>query len=133
MSDSFLDKYVQRGASPIITDPIEPDEIDDLGCFGSLRGVRERAVMLELRTKDGRVLAIGYSWIERILYDPSVGITIHAGTTVVRITGRNLGGHDSISLLRGLVAHKVPWIQELDASNLLIVKDGVPTVQGVEW
>ncbi len=33
---------------------------DDLGSFGWLRGIRDRAIMLELRQKNGNVVAIGY-------------------------------------------------------------------------
>jgi hypothetical protein len=45
----------------------------DLGAFGFLRGVRDRAVMLELRWKDGSVVAFAYAWLERAGFDPSEG------------------------------------------------------------
>ena len=48
----------------------DPDEADDRGSFGVLRGAKERAVMLELRKKDGSVLAIPYALIEQISFSP---------------------------------------------------------------
>lgn len=79
-----------------------------------LRGMRERATMLELRKKDGNITAIGYAWIEKIEFDPSEGITIHALGQQVKIKGRNLNAEvrPGVSLFQGLTRHRVPWIQE---------------------
>ena len=55
-----------------------------------MRGVRDRAIMLELRRKNGNVLAIGYGWLERAEFDPSEGITLHLVGQKIRIKGRNL-------------------------------------------
>ena len=46
--------------------------------------------MLELRKKDGNIIAIGYNWLERVEFDPSDGITLHLGGQKLRIKGRNL-------------------------------------------
>src|SRR5258707_5878740 len=86
---SVLEKLVSRRTD---TDGLEDDanDFDDLGAFGWLRGVRDRALMLELRRRDGSALALGYAWLERAEFDPSEGITLCFGGKTVRITGRNL-------------------------------------------
>ena len=49
--------------------------------FGFLRGVRDRAIMLELRHRDGRISAVGYAWLSGAEFDPSAGITLSFGGT----------------------------------------------------
>jgi hypothetical protein len=94
----------------------EDDTLADLGAFGWLRGVRDRAVMLELRRKDGSSVALAYAWLERADFDPSDGIMLKFGAEKVRITGRNLNAEarPNIRLFAGIVRHRVPWIQEAD-------------------
>ncbi len=114
MNDSLLDKYTRRPGEP---DPaLEAD--DDFGSFGWLRGMRERAVMLELRHKTGNVTAIAYAMIEKLEFNPSEGITIHALGQQFRITGRNLNTEvrQGVSLFQGLTRHRVPWVQETESS-----------------
>ena len=113
MTDSILSKYTNRPT----TEPDDPQlETEDLGSFGWLRGMRERATMLELRHKDGNITAIGYAWIENIEFDPSNGITIHALGQQVKIKGHNLNAElrPAVRLFQGLTKHRVPWIQEAD-------------------
>ena len=94
----------------------EEETPDDLGAFGWLRGVRDRALMLELRFKDGSVKALAYAWLEKAEFDPSVGITLKFGGEKVKITGRNLNAEarPNIRLFAGILRHRVPWIQEAD-------------------
>jgi hypothetical protein len=94
----------------------EEETPDDLGAFGFLRGVRDRAVMLELRRKDGSVVALAYAWLERADFDPSHGITLKFGADKVKITGRNLNSpaRPNIRLFEGITRHRIPWIQEAD-------------------
>jgi hypothetical protein len=94
----------------------EDDTLADLGAFGWLRGVRDRAVMLELRRKDGSSVALAYAWLERADFDPSDGIMLKFGGSTVKITGRNLNAEarPNIRLFAGIVRHRVPWIQEAD-------------------
>src|SRR5579859_1983423 len=77
---------------------------EDLGAFGLLRGVRDRAEMLELKRKTGNIRAIAYSWIHRIDFDPVIGITLYYGTETIRIKGRNLNAvaRQQVSLLGGI-------------------------------
>jgi len=90
MSDKLLERYTGRRPS---TDGeteggSEADGSEDLGAFGWLRGPKERAVMLELRKKDGNIVAIGYGYIDRVEFNPSDGITLRCGQTALRIKGR---------------------------------------------
>ena len=116
MTDSLLTKYTARKSE----DNDDPAlETDDLGSFGWLRGMRERAVMLELRHKTGNVTAIAYAMIEKLEFNPSEGITLHALGQKFRIQGRNLNGEvrPNVRLFEGLTRHRVPWIQEAFSGN----------------
>jgi hypothetical protein len=115
MNESLLDKYVRPKVEPESSrEPEETETADDLGAFGWLRGVRERAVMLELRLRDGSVVAFGYAWLHRVEFDPSHGITLRFGERKVTITGTRLNAELrlNVRLLAGIVRHRVPWIQE---------------------
>ena len=93
---------------------------DDLGAFGWLRGVQDRALMLEIRHKDGRVTAKGYSWLQSAEFDPSEGITLNFSGEMIRISGRNLNAEvrPNIRLFAGILRHRVPWIQEADGATV---------------
>ncbi|KAA0214967.1 MAG: hypothetical protein EDM82_08470 [Cyanobacteria bacterium CYA] len=138
MSDSaVLQRYVTGRESRLaVSDEHgDGDACDDLGPFGWLRGIRERAVMLELRRKDGSMLAIGYGWIERVAFDPSEGITLSIGGQKVRIKGRNLNAElrPSVSLFEGITRHRVPWIREADRSTALTAGDNDTVIDAIEW
>lgn len=117
MSDKFLQKYTRKSGDQSISSAAtdEPEIADDLGAFGWLRG-RDRAIMLELRTKNGNIVAVGYSWLERVEFDPSEGIMLHMVGQKIRIRGRNLNSdaRPNVRLFQGITRHKVPWIQEAD-------------------
>jgi hypothetical protein len=119
-ANSVLDRYTNRVAN---SEPAtaEAEAADDLGAFGWLRGVRDRAIMLELRHKDGKVTAFGYAWLERAEFDPSDGITLHFAGKEVRITGRNLNADNqpNIRLFNGILRHRVPWVQEADGAEVM--------------
>ena len=55
MSDRILHRYLDiknKSEPPAPADG--PETADDLGAFGFLRGIRDRAIMLELRHCNGR-------------------------------------------------------------------------------
>jgi hypothetical protein len=120
-----------------VTETGESEETAEAGCFGYLRGTREMAVMLELRKKDGAIMALSYSYIEQIEYDPSVGITIHALGRTIRIEGTNLNTPNqpgtSMRLYQGLTRHRVVWIGEASGSARLTEVAGVTLVTAVKW
>lgn len=137
MIDKILDRYGGRDKTNGVngTDQADETEIDDFGCFGFLRGSRERAVMLELRKKNGNILAVGYGWLERVEYDPSIGITLHAADRKVQIRGRNLNGEagPKIKLFESIARHRVPWIKEFVINERMQAPLDTTVIDGIEW
>ncbi len=136
MSDTLLQKYTSRLAdAPDVNSQFESDAADNLGCFGWLRGVRDRAVMLELRKKTGAVMAIGYAWLERAEYEPSEGITLYAAGRTICIKGRNLGGPgpSATNLFSGLTRHRVPWVAESEHGAEFAGGEKLAVVEAIGW
>ncbi|HEX2839356.1 MAG TPA: hypothetical protein VHN77_14660 [Phycisphaerales bacterium] len=145
MPDRLLDKYLGThgkgsagGASPgddLAGTSFDGESLDDLGCFGWLRGVRDRALMLELRKNDGSIMAVSYGYLERAEFDPTDGITLHVMGRTVRITGRNLNAEirPNLRLFHGITRYRVPWIQEAGSLDQLGADDKGVVVEGVEW
>ena len=136
MSTSLLDKYTKRADDPFaVPSPPDQDETDDYGAFGWLRGVRDKALMLELRKKDGSIRAVGYAWLHEADLDPSAGITLHVVGQKIRIIGRNLNAENrpNIRLFSGIMRHRVPFIQEADQVTLMKARDGETVIEKIEW
>lgn len=137
MSDSaVLQRYVTGRESRlgITAEQAEADACDDLGAFGWLRGIRDRAVMLELRRKDGGIVAIGYGWLERVQFDPSEGITLSAAGQKIRIRGRNLNAEvrPSVRLFEGIARHRVTWVRETDRSAAMEAGETATVIDSIE-
>jgi hypothetical protein len=137
MTESMLAKYVKRPAvseNPD-TDSAAAETADDLGCFGFYRGVRDRALYLELMKKDGSILAVGYAWIDRMHLDPSGVITLHTPSQTITITGRNLNreARPQVRLFSGLTRHRVPWIREAKVEAIMRASDGETVIEGIDW
>lgn len=137
MSGNLLEKYTGRGSASG-TEPeavSEPDGTEDLGAFGWLRGPRERSLMLELRKKNGNLVAIAYGFIDRVEFDPGEGITLYCGRQVVRIKGRNLNSEirPQVRLFQGITRHRVPWITEADQPRMLEARENSVVITEVEW
>jgi len=134
MSDRLIDRYTQSSATSGTTDDsgLEPE---DLGCFGWLRGVRDRAIMLELRKKDGHILAIGYGWIERMEFVPEEGIVLHLPGRKISIKGSGLNSDTGTSarLFGGLTRQRVPWIRESDHSEHLRSEQSTVFIECITW
>ena len=137
MTYSLLNKYIQR--SPSDATDISPlsdlEPLEDLGSFGWLRGVRDRAVMLELRKKDGNILAVGYAWLDKAEFDPSTGITLHIGSQTITLRGRHLNTETRphVRLFQGITRHRVPWIQEADEPSAMESQGQGTLVEEIEW
>jgi hypothetical protein len=116
MFDKVLDQYAPKRNQNGSSASPEVEAADDFGAFGWLRGVQDRAIMLEIRHKDGRVTAKGYSWLQSAEFDGSNVITLNFSGETVRITGRNLNAEvrPNFRLFAGILRHRVPWIQEAD-------------------
>lgn len=111
----------------------DDDADDDLGAFGWLRGQHERAPMLELRKKDGSILAYPYSWLEKARFDPSEGILLKFGVEKIKIIGRNLNNEirPNVRLFSGIVSHRVPWIQEADRADAMAAGKGAVVIEAI--
>ena len=136
MSDRVLQKYINRGAeAPPDVLAENGEDSESFGSFGFLRGVRDRAIALELRQKTGRILAVNYAFIGKFEFDPAIGITLHCGNQLIRIKGRNLNGEirPNIRLFQGITRFRVPWLQEADrAASMQAGKDSV-VIDGIDW
>jgi hypothetical protein len=136
MSDSsIVSRIANRSSLEARLGESEDELCDNLGCFGWLRGVRERSLMLELRRKSGFILAIGYAWIERVEFDPAEGITVYAAGQRIRIRGTNLNGSPDRRqrLFEGLARHCVPWIQEVTEAQLFEWPAAACLVESIQW
>src|ERR1700685_1700102 len=113
---------------------MDGDGVEDLIAFGWLRGVQERAIMLEIRHKDGRITAKGYSWLQSAEFDPSTGITLNFSGETVTIKGRNLGAEvrPNIRLFAGILRHRVPWIQEADGAAVIQAAKNAVVIEEVK-
>lgn len=137
MTDSILQKYT--GRKPTEAEPlngsVEPDGLDDLGAFGLLRGIRDRAIMLEFRRKDGNVRALAYAWLESAEFDPSEGISLQFGSRKIRLIGRNLNLAEpsGIGLFTAITRHRVSWVQEADEPAFLQAVDTATVIERIEW
>lgn len=132
---SILQRYVAREEQPGGPASTDADGTDDLGAFGWLRGIRDRALMLELRKKDGNILAVGYGYLDHVEFDPSEGITLSVAGRKVRIKGRNLNSEARplVRLFEGITRHRVPWIQEASAREPGETDDRATLIDSIQW
>src|SRR5437868_2481406 len=131
MSDKSL--LERLGVTPVENESDEP--IAACKAFGWLPGIRDRAVMLQLRRKNGNIRAIPYGWIEQLEFDPSEGITLHTGGRKVRIRGRHLNTEmrPSIRLFDGITRQRVSWIQEASGPDVMTAEKDATVVEAIEW
>jgi hypothetical protein len=128
MKDNSMDLLALRGragqprpGSPLDRAGQAETDSDEEEClaFGYLRGIRDRALSLELRFADGNRLAYPYSWLGPASYNPSAGLLLKfVGDLVylVLLEGSNLNAlvNNSVSLYdRGIQRHRVMWVQEM--------------------
>lgn len=131
---NVLDKYVSRIPEPVKKPAEEPGAVDDVGAFGLLRGIHDRALMLELRMKDGNAVAFNYNFMQQASFDPSEGITLHFGGKSVKIVGTNLGieVRPNLKLFQAIIRHRVAWIQECDAQAALSAPAGSLVIDNID-
>jgi len=91
--------------------------------------------MLELRKKSGDCLAIGYSWIERVEFNPTDGIILHVHGEKIRLKGRDLNAEarPEVRLFQGIARHRVAWIQEADMPHSLKGSERATTIEEIIW
>jgi hypothetical protein len=137
MTGKILERYTTRnGANGAADAPIAAQgEIDDLGCFGWLRGIRDRSLSLELRKANGNIVAIPYHAIDRFEFDPSEGILLSVGGREIRIKGRHLNAEirPAIRLFEGLTRHRVSWLRETDLRESGVMPDCTAAIDTIVW
>ncbi|HEY1065034.1 MAG TPA: hypothetical protein VGE52_02955, partial [Pirellulales bacterium] len=113
----------------------QADEAESCGAFGWLRGGRDRALMLELRKKNGNVTAVGYAWLHEAEFDPSKGIILAFGTRRVALMGRNLNAEvqSNVRLFQALLRHRVSFVQEATEATLMSAGEGEPVIERIDW
>ena len=84
----------------------ESEVVDDLGCYGKLRGMASKAIMLELIDGGGKSTAFGYPYLVQVDWDPSGGIKLRFTVAEVLIVGRNLR-----VIKDGILAHRIQWVR----------------------
>lgn len=137
MNDKVLERFSSNRKYEAAMPPAAEDAADphDLGFFGVLRGTSERAVMLELRQRTGNIMAIGYSWLERIEFDPSHGIKLFAAGWEITISGQNLNEEvrPNLRLFEAITRHRVPWIREADEDEAMQSPEQATVIDGIGW
>jgi hypothetical protein len=133
--ETLLERYIGgRDARAGVNEQAEAD-CADCRAFGWLRGVRDFARMLELRRRDGNIVAVDYARLERAEFNPSEGITLTVGGQTIRIRGRNLNAEvrPSVRLFEGITRHRVSFIREADRSAGLRAGERETVVDAIEW
>jgi hypothetical protein len=140
MTDSVLSRFASSHVKPANQGTPSPTESEiehatDCWAFGLLRGIRDRAVMIELRKKDGNVRALGYAWLGQADFDPSNGITLDFGRQKVRIRGRNLNQPSGSGgqLFDGICRHRVAWVREADELSAMKTGEHETLVEQIDW
>ena len=83
-------------------------------------------IMLDIRATTRDAVAMPYSYLEMIQYDPSVALVLTFAACEVRIEGRNLA-----ELYAALTEHKVNYIQENNAKYDEVPEDS-PFIERIE-
>jgi hypothetical protein len=135
VSDNILKQLTTRGTGGQTPNDNEADVVDDFGSYGFLRGVKDRAIMLSIYKKDGSATAFGFSWLERVEFNPSSGLLLHFMGQTVKITGRNLNAEirPNVRLFDGLCRHRVPWIKEADGLAAMTASTNAIIFESIEW
>lgn len=133
MTDDVLDKYV-KGRNAKEQSPADEDDTIEVPGFGWLRGIRDTAIMLEIRHRDSHITAFSYNVLDRAEFDPSDGITLKFAGVLVRITGRNLNveTRPHLRLFEGITRHRVSWIQEADEPTAMEAPKEATVIEEVE-
>jgi hypothetical protein len=120
----------------------EKDTEDEDSCpaFGYLRGLRERALAVELRYRNGNKEWFAYSLLGAWQHNPSVGLLLKFTggdvNTLVLIRGSNLEASVNESMVNltdwGLQRHRIVYVREMDEDELRKAKPGEPTIDRFE-
>ncbi len=121
--------------------PDAKQDEDEESCpaFGFLRGIRERALAVEIRLRNGNSEWFPYSLLGPWRYNPSAGLLLKFTgdlVTLVLIRGSNLDAlvnQGTINLTdRGLQRHRITWVREMDEEELRRVGEEGPTIDRID-
>lgn len=135
MSDSSLELLRRVSAGRASGPREEAQEEEELCCaaFGFLRGLRERAITLEFRFADGNKLALPYSWLGPVSYNPSTGLLLKFvgdRITLILIEGTYLEARVSgTGLHEGILRNRVVWVREMSTQEVCDAKQAETTVE----
>jgi hypothetical protein len=114
-------------------------EEESCPAFGFLRGLRDRALMIEFRLRGGNSETYPYGWLASVRYNPSVGLLLKFTgdlVTLVLIRGSNLDAivkDRGINLTeRGLQRHRVVYVREMDEDEVRKTPQGQPTIDHID-
>jgi hypothetical protein len=133
---SDLPSVGHRGPTTDTTTP-ETDE-EATPAFGYLRGIRERALAIEFRYRDGNSDFFPYALLGPWRFNPSVGLLLKFtgdAVTLVLIRGSNLDAlvNQSVNLTdRGIARQRILWVREMDEDVLRLAGKGQPTIDRIE-
>ncbi len=137
MTGNILERYTARNGAngAIVASAADESEIDDLGCFGWLRGIRDRALCIELRRANGNIVAIPYHTIDRFEFNPSEGIILSLAGQRIRIKGCHLNAEvrPTIRLFEGLTRYRVSWVREADDRTDTAAGGSDTVIDAIEW
>lgn len=113
---------------PAIAEEVEDEDDDPDGyrAFALVRGMRQHALMLELRLRTGDSVALAYPWLREVRFDRSGELLLMFDPQLVTIRGRRLE-----ALHAGVLMHRARWVWEADRAAAELVPEGEPLVEEV--
>jgi hypothetical protein len=121
--------------------PREEDVSEEESCpaFGYLRGLKERALAVQFRFRDGNSEWFSYGLLASWRHNPSAGLLLKFTgdlVTLVLIRGSNLVAvvRDGVVNLtdQGLQRHRILYVREMDEDELRKAREGEPTIDRIE-
>jgi hypothetical protein len=117
----------------------EGGEEESCPAFGYLRGLRDRALAVEFRYRDGNSEWFAYNLLASWQFNPSAGLLLKFTgdvVTLVLIRGSNLDalvGTGAVNLTdRGFQRHRILWVREMDEEELRRVGEKGPTIDQID-
>lgn len=127
-TEQMLQRHVRREG-----DVEQGSDVEDLGSYGLLRGVRDRCSAVEFRKRDGTILAVPYPLIEQFLFSPTEGIILRAAGREIRIRGRYLNhGSGKPGLFSALTRGRAQWIAEQSRVSPPC-SESVTVIESIAW
>ena len=122
----------------------QPDGSDGDGgeasciAFGYLRGIRDQALAVEFRLRDGKSTWFPYGWLGTWSYNPCEGLLLKFSGDIVYlvlIRGSNLDKalREGVDLTHaGLQRHRVVWVREMSKEDIRKVGETGPTIDSIQ-